>query len=366
MKQFKRILLALMSAVIFFSAIALFPVSLKPLRSIGDSREDYTFFAINDAAVSAKKDIFVLDVKGIFIAKYDWSGKFIKKIGRKGQGPGDLNFPIGLDIFNEKILVFDSMNKRFFVCDLNLENFKYYPIPSVSSFAGKCSQLPNNRFMGVFTLLLKDLNRIAILDESAKIINHFFSGFPIKLDEDPRQWTDAVNGGDATKSMRRFMIGHETKPIFGLNAKRSQVIVSFELPDNPVPFYIYSTEGKLLKSFHYPLDKKYRFFDLYVKTKGPEDLDLKNYPDCYFNSRVTEPEIYKDVYLAQLTLREYKKQEVVSYRQSIIVFNSDGSYRGEAVLEEEENFLGIFDDDVALTVKYEEDNTVLRIQKLVF
>jgi len=60
-------------------------------------------------------NIYILDNKLASIIKYDSSGKFIKKIGSKGQGPGELDNPWLFSIFKGKIYVseFPKCNHLF-------------------------------------------------------------------------------------------------------------------------------------------------------------------------------------------------------------------------------------------------------------
>ena len=55
------------------------------------------------------------------IYKFDRSGKFVKKIGRKGRGPGDLYHPGALSILDNKYLLVAeyATNRRISVFDLN-------------------------------------------------------------------------------------------------------------------------------------------------------------------------------------------------------------------------------------------------------
>ena len=60
-------------------------------------------------------NIYILDNKSASIIKYDSSGKFIKKIGSKGQGPGELDNPWLFSIFKGTIYVseFPKCNHLF-------------------------------------------------------------------------------------------------------------------------------------------------------------------------------------------------------------------------------------------------------------
>ena len=58
-----------------------------------------------DLLVAPDGTIFVASVLDHCVRMFDPSGKFIKKFGQKGQGPGDLTNPGDLSILDDKILV---------------------------------------------------------------------------------------------------------------------------------------------------------------------------------------------------------------------------------------------------------------------
>lgn len=69
--------------------------SLEEELSIGEAegQEEYMFQQIFTLAVSESGDIYVLDYKASHIKMYDKDGKYIKTIGRSGQGPGEFQVP---------------------------------------------------------------------------------------------------------------------------------------------------------------------------------------------------------------------------------------------------------------------------------
>jgi len=114
-------------AFIFLFAIGLAATEYKIdfVKSIGDEREDYTFFKINSIVMADNsKDIYVADLAGHFIAKYNWDGKFIKRIGQKGSGPGDFGIISSLSIYKNKLYVYDYENTRITEMGLDLTNIQ--------------------------------------------------------------------------------------------------------------------------------------------------------------------------------------------------------------------------------------------------
>lgn len=56
-------------------------------------------------------NIFVVDFSNT-VFKYDSAGKFIKKFGQSGQGPGDLSMPLKTISLNDSIVIAEARNRR--------------------------------------------------------------------------------------------------------------------------------------------------------------------------------------------------------------------------------------------------------------
>jgi hypothetical protein len=56
-----------------------------------EAKGDYAFNGIITLTVDGQDNIFVLDYKDSHIKVFDKTGKYLRTIGRKGQGPGELN-----------------------------------------------------------------------------------------------------------------------------------------------------------------------------------------------------------------------------------------------------------------------------------
>jgi len=88
---------------------------------------DCAIALITDAVVDAKGNYIVADGwqrRAVYIFSPD--GKFIKELGRKGQGPGEYSTPVSLEISSKKeIWVADYMANRIIIYDesFNFERF---------------------------------------------------------------------------------------------------------------------------------------------------------------------------------------------------------------------------------------------------
>jgi hypothetical protein len=76
------------------------------------------------------KYIFVSDMKTASFFRFDVSGKFLNKIGNKGQGPGEyinaLFFRV--DIYSEIVYIIDSYSKRLYSYGFNGQFIKSIPV----------------------------------------------------------------------------------------------------------------------------------------------------------------------------------------------------------------------------------------------
>jgi hypothetical protein len=78
----------------------------------GDSPEE-SFVEVVALDVLKDSTAYVLDIKDNRVKVFDAKGKFLRAFGQKGQGPGELNQPVGLLITPEnEVLVEDALNQR--------------------------------------------------------------------------------------------------------------------------------------------------------------------------------------------------------------------------------------------------------------
>ena len=93
-----------------FSQSTQFKVTLELNESTDD--ENYIFWEPADFDIDEIENIYILDTGNGRIQKYDKNGKYIKTIGQKGTGPGELNYPDSIKISGELILTYDPVHIR--------------------------------------------------------------------------------------------------------------------------------------------------------------------------------------------------------------------------------------------------------------
>lgn len=75
--------------------------------------EDVFFLGYGDIVVDDSGNVYILDSKARHIKKFDAGGKFLKLIGREGQGPGEFTRPSKLVCSGDKLVAWDMMAFRF-------------------------------------------------------------------------------------------------------------------------------------------------------------------------------------------------------------------------------------------------------------
>jgi 6-bladed beta-propeller len=79
-------------------------LELKEELSIGgpDAQGEAAFGSIRGVVMDDRETIFILDQQAAHIKVFDAAGKFLRTIGRKGQGPGELEYPMSLSLNRAK------------------------------------------------------------------------------------------------------------------------------------------------------------------------------------------------------------------------------------------------------------------------
>jgi len=286
------------------------------VKAIGDERDTHTFFRLSGAALSANKDIYVVDLSGHFIAKYNWDGTFVKRIGQQGAGPGDFGNVNFLTIDDKNLYVYDNSNSRIVRMDLDLNILKYTKMKN--KFFRYAYPVKNNRFLGDYMTIRggKDSGRIGIVDQEGELLLRFFNALPI----------EKINMNDRLRLMK--LSAYST---FGmdLSPDKEKVLIHFYYPPNPLVFFIYNIEGELIKTFTYEVDKKYQFPEHYLEYKP-------SYPTPYHYVMVYSAFFYKDNY-------------IVFYREISQLSNTE---------QQTKDFCLVFDRDGKMIQKTQWDNPI--------
>jgi len=98
-------------------------MNLKEEFSIGEGEFDEDMFAeLTSLDVDSDGKIYILDRKDKKVKIFDSAGKFVKKFGRDGQGPGEMYMPVSLQVtHNNEIVIGDATNQRLMFFSLEGE-----------------------------------------------------------------------------------------------------------------------------------------------------------------------------------------------------------------------------------------------------
>ncbi len=75
-------------------------------------KEEYMFSRISGISVDIEERIYVLDYSEANIKVFSKNGDYLKAIGRKGQGPGEMTSPFAICITNKNEIVVQDLNNH--------------------------------------------------------------------------------------------------------------------------------------------------------------------------------------------------------------------------------------------------------------
>lgn len=142
-------------------------IYLEEVLSIGDLDDNAVLYMWVDVAVDAQNFIYITDTMDYSLKKFDSQGKFIKKIGRKGQGPGEFQAPRYMGLSEKFIYVSDERIRRIQIFDKELNFKRSIPIRMPVS---DLKVLSDDKFaISSVSLAKKYKGRIFIINAEGKI-----------------------------------------------------------------------------------------------------------------------------------------------------------------------------------------------------
>lgn len=259
---YRRFVLVLILVLIGRLNTFSFEKHFKLIKTIGDDRGDFMFQRISGAVLTEQKDIIVSDMKGNFIAKYNWDGSFARRIGQRGQGPGDFLGPAQLRIYGKKLYLFDRFNSRFAKMDLNLGNLFYFKIDRTIFFRECFDVIDHDTFLATSFANVSDpriegFGKVLRINRRTGIEKTFFYLNPTGEEVDYSK--------NEKLAQKMDMFG---EVIWGMDDARQKILISYVDPDNPVQFYLYTPDGRHLIDFQFQLDKRFSFPTKLIREKN--------------------------------------------------------------------------------------------------
>ena len=193
----------------------------KDLSLGSEEDEAYMFYRVEGLGVDSEGSIYVLDAGNHRIQKYDSEGNNLQTIGRKGQGPGELDTPYGMFLSFENIIyVHDGMKIKAFKT-----NGSFIQETTLESFTHDISVDLNRNIWGIGRLPSEEGRTRSIIKLNKKgKLEKIIDDFP------PPKVAVRSEGGRGVM----FFIGHEYVPQ-----------LSFVAVDEKTLLYAYSLNYRL-------------------------------------------------------------------------------------------------------------------------
>lgn len=324
--------------------------SFKFVKSIGSDEDNYLFQRLQGGIIGPNKDIYVVDTRMNFVARYDWNGKFLKKIGQKGQGPMDFNLPRDLNFYDGKLYLSDGFNSRIAEMDLELKKVNYYRIHGGMPFSHCFNMIGKNTCVGAAITrsidYRKEYKALKILNIETQDETFFFDKMPI----------DGARPRDVVLHPVLLLI---YTPKIGIDHEKKQIIASFNRPDNPIDFYIYSFKGELQNHFSFDYDKNYRYPDHYrTGERGPKTFE------AMFLSSIFVHNGHYVLFISKTKYTDYHNKEFDSEGFCVILDRKTRKMKHKLAIPKFMEFFSMTEDGYIIGTRNYEDTVKAYIYKL--
>ena len=106
-------------------------IILEQELCIGDEEgiEDFVFSKIQNVQIDEDENIYVMDQKEVCVKVFDKDGNHLRTFGKKGQGPGEIQYPYRMQLFaGNEILIYCAANRRLSFYSLDGALIRELPI----------------------------------------------------------------------------------------------------------------------------------------------------------------------------------------------------------------------------------------------
>jgi len=94
-----------------------------------DIKGQYSFIRLGDMSFDDQGHLYLLDTKDSCVKVFDAQGRYLKKIGRPGQGPGELDGASEIEVANGLIFVSSLAGRKVHIFNIDGDYKKSIPLP---------------------------------------------------------------------------------------------------------------------------------------------------------------------------------------------------------------------------------------------
>jgi hypothetical protein len=225
--------------------------------------KEYLFNLITDICTDSKGNIYIAEKKMAKVRVFDENGKFIKSIGRRGQGPGEMLEITCMTVdHKDELIVVDRMNRRFTRFSNMGDSTKTFTfLPSINPDLFAILALTNDTYVLYFRMKSTKNRSRQPDDKMLHIINYDFS-----LLQD--SFAPAKDIWNFNEPFLRSLVGAPL-PIGLMIIEPTKVVFTSCFYEGKLYNYELRNETWNLKILH-GMERKYKSFRL---------LNLKDYKD---------------------------------------------------------------------------------------
>jgi 6-bladed beta-propeller len=160
-----------------------------------EGAEHEMFGIVESVAFDAADNLYVLDRQNPRVLVYDRTGRFVRQIGRRGQGPGELMVPVQLVVAADGTIIVQDLGRPAyslfrpdgtFIRNVAMEGW----MPMLSA---ELAWHPRGGVVGTFREAPAERMRMGSTTRSAPAVPLMFQplagGSPVRLYNVPQQWT---------------------------------------------------------------------------------------------------------------------------------------------------------------------------------
>jgi len=297
--------------VFAFIILGLYPfwayADLKKVFSIGSDEINYRFFTVAAAVLDEQNNVYIFDSKGCFLRKYDSQGRFIREIGKYGQGPGEFSNAISGLYLIDDLFVLDTGNNRISVLDRDLNIKKYIKIDRRPLSITKFGDL----FYMVFRKAGEAYPEIGVFDGEGNYLRSFFNQRPVFLNK-----------------MEQSKFGYVHSLIYStiattINRETGELAITFQWPDKNIEIFIYKKEGNIIKKTVAEHIIKYNFPEFRLKGL-PQTLTFPDHSNLIMIRTIHY--LNQDKLLLEYWLSSYQSDKVVEEKEYILVVDKNSGH----------------------------------------